>query len=185
MNRVPADQALQPHITAIGTGESPELIGQLLEKSQEANIRQYTPNDAAKRFGTKEMFAAWKAGGRDLYWLLGKNDDLAGIIWYGKKPFPFPADEEETPTETFAIRLYDGYNGKGLAVPAMRQTLRLHVQAARGRGEPVQGLWLETDTDNPAAIHVYTKFGYREVHRTDERITMVLPAAQITAIIEP
>jgi GNAT superfamily N-acetyltransferase len=183
MNSVVADEALQPYITAVANGDDDALISQVVAKSQEPAIKEFTPKDASKRFGTEEMFKAWKAGGRDLYWLIGQDGDLGGIIWYGKKAFPLDITLPEPPAETFAIRLYDGYSGHGLAVPAMKQTLRLHVQAATERGEPVSGLWLETDSDNPAAIHVYTKFGYHEVHRTAERVTMVLPASEIRSIV--
>jgi RimJ/RimL family protein N-acetyltransferase len=184
VNVFPANQALQPFILTIATGHDEQLEEQLFKKSREPNILQYTPKDAARRFGSKEMFEAWKAGGRELYWLLGNDNDLAGVIWYGKKPAPLRVDGAEQPSETFAIRLYDGYSGHGLAVPAMRQTLHIHVKASQARGEPIAGIWLETDTGNPAALKVYSRFGYHEVHRTDDRVTMVLPASEIANSIK-
>jgi ribosomal protein S18 acetylase RimI-like enzyme len=66
----------------------------------------------------------------------------------------------------------------------MRQTLRMHAQAAARRGETPAGIWLETDVDNPAALHVYDKFGYREVARDDERVTMILPSPEIAAAVK-
>lgn len=184
MDIVPANSDLQPPITGIATGSDRDLVRQLVEKSQEPAILKYTPKDSSQRFGTPEMFEKWKAGGREVYWLLGNDNDLAGIIWYGKKDFPLAMELPETPTETFAIRIYDGYSGHGLAVPAMRQTLQIHAQAARSRGEQPAGIWLETDTDNPAALKVYGRFGYQEVHRDEDRVTMVLPASKITEIIK-
>jgi RimJ/RimL family protein N-acetyltransferase len=184
MGLIPANEDLKPLILNIATGNDEQLEQQLFRKSQEPNILQYTPKDAAQRFGSKEMFEAWKAGGRELYWLLGKDNDLAGVIWYGKKAPPKQVDMPEQPSETFAIRLYDGYSGHRLAVPAMRQTLQIHAKASEARGEPLSGIWLETDTDNPAALKVYTRFGYHEVHHDDERVTMVLPASEIAAIIK-
>lgn len=185
LNKTPADSDLQPLIRTIATGSDQAVEEQLFAKSKEPNILRFTPNDAAKRFGDRAMFEAWKAGGREIYWLLGENDDLAGIIWYGRKDFPLALDTDlpEKPTETFAIRLYEGYSGHHLAVPAMRQTLELYEKAARERGEPMTGIWLETDTDNPAALKVYTRFGYREMARDAERVTMVLPASEIPAAI--
>lgn len=184
MNTVPANKDLQPFILSIATGAEPDLERQLFEKSREPNILRYTPKDAASRFGDKTMFDGWKAGGRELYWLLGKDNDLAGIIWYGKKAPPEGLDLPEAPSETFAIRLYDGYSGHGLAVPAMRQTLQIHARSAEARGERLTGIWLETDADNPAALKVYTRFGYEEVGRTPERVTMVLPASEIERIVK-
>lgn len=186
MNVTSADPELRPFITDVATGDNSKLEEQLFAKSRQPNILKYTPKDAARRFGDKQMFDTWKQGGRELYWLLGEEDDLAGVIWYGKKEFPLDMPGvEERPGETFAIRLYDGYNGHGLAVPAMRQTLRLHAQAARQRGERTPGIWLETDVDNPAALHVYGKFGYREVARDEKRVTMILPASEVEKLAGP
>jgi RimJ/RimL family protein N-acetyltransferase len=182
MKKVPADKDLQPLIRAVATGSDPDLERQLIEKSREPSILKYTPKDSSRRFRDQKSLEAWRAGGREVYWLLGQDDDLAGIIWYGKKDFPLDIDLPDRPTETFAIRIYDGYNGHGLAVPSMRQTLRMHALAAASRGEAPAGIWLETDVDNPAALHVYDKFGYREVARDDKRVTMVLPPSEITAI---
>ncbi len=183
MDITPANEDLRPLITHVATGADDSLERQLFQKSKQPNILKYTPKDAAKRFGDKEMFDTWKAGGRELYWLLGEKNDLAGIIWYGVKAFPLKTELPEPPSETFAIRLYDGYSGHGLAVPAMKQTLALHAKAAQTGGKPIAGIWLETDTDNPAALAVYTKLGYQEVHRDTERVTMVLPASEIRRII--
>lgn len=183
VTKEPADDRLQPFIRYVMHGNDPELARQLVEKSRQPNILKFTPKDASKRFGDEEMFKKWLAADREIYWLVGEDNDLAGIIWYGKKDFPLDIDTPEKPTETFAIRLYDGYSGHGLAVPAMRQTLRMHVRAARKRGEQPAGIWLETDDDNPAALHVYTKFGYHEVHRGEGRVAMVLPVAEIPAAI--
>ena len=184
MNTTPASPELQPLIINIATGSDYGLEQQLFEKSRQPNILEYTPKDAAERFGSKKMFTAWKAGGREVYWLLGHDDDLAGIIWYGKKDFPLDMDLPETPSETFAIRLYDGYSGHHLAVPAMRQTLKIHAKASLARVEQIAGIWLETDTDNPAALKVYSRFGYKEVHHTTDRVTMVLPVSEIRRLIE-
>ncbi len=179
MDTIPADKDLRPLITAIATGSDPELERQLIEKSRQPSILKYTPNDSARRFGDKRMFDAWRAGGREIHWLVGKDGDLAGIIWYGKKPLPLQLALPETPEETFAIRLYEGYTGHRLSVPFMRQSLAIHARHKLDRGEPVSGIWLETDVDNPAALAAYTKFGYDEVARDKERVTMVLNSSKI------
>jgi hypothetical protein len=164
-----APEDLKPLITGIATGSDRGLDQQLIEKSRQANILKYTPNDAAKRFGSQSMLDNWRAAGREIHWLLGANNDLAGIIWYGKKPLPLKVKLPETPAETFAIRLYDGYTGHKLAVPFMRQSLAIHVQNQEAKGEPANALWLETGT----------RFGYREVHRDEKRVTMVLDTDKI------
>lgn len=179
LQKFEAVEDLRPIIRCIAVGRDSGLEKQLVEKSRQPNILRFTPNDAAKRFGDQAMLEKWYSGGREIHWLLGEDDDLAGIIWYGKKPFPAEADLDEKPGETFAIRLYDGYTGHHLSVPFMRQSLSIHAKLREEAGEPLTGLWLETDVDNPAALAAYTKFGYREVARDDQRVTMVLDSARI------
>lgn len=174
LQRFEAGEGLRPLIASIAVGRDQDLEAQLINKSRQPNILRFTPNDAAKRFGDQAMLNNWLAKGREIHWLLGADDDLAGIIWYGKLPFPLQPDSEETPEYTFAIRLYDGYTGHRLSVPFMEQSLGIYARSKQEAGEPLTGLWLETDIDNPAALAAYTKFGYREVGRDDERVTMVL-----------
>lgn len=185
LTRFRPDDDLKPLIAAVAAGSDPDLESQLIKKSRQEPILKYTPKDAAERFADQSALDRWRAGGREIHWLLGPDDDLAGVIWYGKKPFPLELDLPEIPTETFAIRLYDGYAGHHLAVPFMRQSLALHAQAQRDRGQPIAGIWLETDNDNPAALKVYGRFGYQEVKRDDKRVTMVLPASVIAALPRP
>jgi hypothetical protein len=186
---IPADTVLQPLITYLAVGWDKGLEQQLLTKSRQASILQYTPKDAGQRFGSPAMLEHWRAKGREIHWLLGANHDLAGIIWYGKSPFPLDAQQfapqlmaSEVPQETFAIRLYDGYAGHGLARPFMQQSLRVHVQHQQANHQPVSGVWLQTDITNPAAIAAYIKFGYQEVIRDNTRVTMMMPPATLLAI---
>jgi GNAT superfamily N-acetyltransferase len=183
---IPADPALRPLITYLAVGEDEGLEQQLITKSRQPNILQYTPKDAAERFGNPTMLKAWRAKGREIHWLLGsKNNqdrDLAGIMWYGASVFPLDIPLPEIPRETLAIRIYEGYAGHGLARAFMTQSLKIYLQRKQVRGEPITGLWLQTDVTNPAAIAAYTKFGYNEVGRNKRRVTMVLPATQLLAI---
>lgn len=179
---VEVEESMKPITAYLAVGQDDGLDAQLIRKSQEPNILKYTPNDAAKRFGSIEMLNAWRAKGRDIHWLLGADNDLAGIIWYGKSKFPVDMELPEIPEETFAIRIYDGYSGHGLARPFMTLSLRTAVQLKQQRGEKVAGIWLQTDLDNEAACAAYTKFGYQEVARDGQRITMVLPSEQVLAI---
>lgn len=176
---VPADDSIKPLVTALAVGRDPDLERQLITKSKQPNILKYTPKDAKERFGSPEQFEKWLTKGREVHWLLGPDNDLAGIIWYGKSAFPLDMPLPETPQETFAIRLYDGYTGHGLARPFMRLSLKTAARLKEERSEPVVGIWLQTDTVNPAAIAAYTKFGYREVARDDKRVTMVLDSTAV------
>lgn len=177
------DEVMRPTVECIATGWSEELEDQLIQKSREPNTVRYTPNDHKKRFGDRQMLAAWKSRGRIIHWLLGPHKDLAGIIWYGASEFPYDLVLPEVPEETFAIRIYDGFAGQGLARPFMTQSLRIYVQQKQSNGEEVSPIWLQTDLDNPAALAAYTKFGYEEVHRDDKRVTMIISSRKIQSIV--
>ncbi len=181
--KYPVDEGLKIACEYIAVGSDENLENQLIKKSLQENVVKFTPNDYSKRFGNLEMFKSWQAKGRKLFWLIGPNNDLAGIIWYGKSDLPYNLKLEETPDETFAIRIYDGYTGKGLSNPFMRQTLRLFVEEKLKLGQKLPVIWLETDFDNIPAIKSYTKFGYKEVHRDEKRVTMILPSKTLSSII--
>lgn len=179
------DERMKPLITNLAVGRDAGLEAQLIAKSRQENILKFTPKDASKRFGDAPMLEQWLAKGREIHWLLGADRDLAGIIWYGKSEFPLSdVTLPEAPEETFAIRIYDGYAGHGLARPFMKLSLKTHVTLKKQRGEPVTGIWLQTDIDNPAAAAAYVKFGYQEVARDEKRVTMVLSSEQIQAIAD-
>ncbi|HVX57301.1 MAG TPA: GNAT family N-acetyltransferase [Candidatus Saccharimonadales bacterium] len=176
---IAADNSMKPLIDHLAVGRDAGLEEQLISKSRQPNILRFTPKDAKERFGDRAMLEKWLAKGREIHWLVGNDNELAGIIWYGKARFPLDIELPELPEETFAIRIYEGYSGHGLARPFMHQSLAVHVERRRARNEPITGIWLETDVDNPAALASYTKFGYQEVARDAKRVTMVLPSSQI------
>ena len=169
-------------VSSIITEDRADLINQLIIKSKQDNILRSTPKDASSRFVSVEHFHAWKSKGRVVHWLVSESDDLAGIIWYGKAKFPQDVSYQSKPDYTFAIRLYDGYQGHGLAVPFMKQSLKIFDSDLRDSGEVLQSIWLQTDVDNGAAIHVYSKVGYREITRDNKRVTMVIDRFAIDEI---
>lgn len=172
-------------IRQIAVGRDAELEQQLYEKSRQDHILHHTPKDAAKRFGSEAQFVQWLSKGRTLHWLLGEDRDLAGVIWYGKEPMPevaLPPHLHEAPDETFAIRLYEGYAGRGLAREAMGHSLAVRATQAVEHGDDSGGIWLQTNVDNPAALATYSGFGYEEIHRDEQRVTMVLPPDTIRNI---
>jgi len=180
----PADPALQPLIQAIGVGVDEDLIGQLVTNSRQAPMLEFTPKDAAVRFKDTAAFHAWQAKGRTVHWLLAEHDQLAGIIWYGPAACPQDLGLDFVPDETFAIRIYEGFNGHGLARPFMLQSLRLYVQQKQAAGQPINGFWLETDLDNPAARATYTKFGYQVISHDEARMMMVLSPSKIAELTQ-
>ncbi|HUD10879.1 MAG TPA: hypothetical protein VMS08_00590 [Candidatus Saccharimonadia bacterium] len=183
MNRIAPDPKLQPWIEYLAYGRNAKLERQLIEKSREPDILKFTPNDAGKRFGDQASLEQWLRSGRELLWLVGPDNDLAGIVWYAPKPFPLDITTPENPTDTFGVRLYHGYAGKSLAIPALEQSLYLEAGRRKSRGEVVPSIWGETDTDNPAALATYTRIGYRPVDTSNGRTTLILSAQRIEEII--
>jgi GNAT superfamily N-acetyltransferase len=179
------------------TAEEPELIGalvgteldirrgcnahygiQLVQKSKQEAIVRHTPADSQDRFKDPEAFQRWVEKDRYIHLLTSAEGDLCGIIWYGREAMPLAEDVSTAPNYFFAIRLYDGYRGKGLAKPFMRASL--NDLAAwlddEGKLESCRGVWLETSADNSAAMAIYPAFGYQEVGRltTDSHDRVVM-----------
>lgn len=182
MPKIEFGETYEPLIQYLTYGDSDKLQKQLIAKSQQPAILKYTPKDATSRFKDKSSLNNWLKKGREIFWLIGQNDDLAGIVWYGKSKYPLGTSQPGEPDETFAIRIYEGYSGHGLAVPFMKLSLKTLMELRQNTGFETNGLWLQTDIDNPAAVAVYTKFGYQEVARDDKRITMVLTKDKIREI---
>jgi hypothetical protein len=170
---------LQPVIKKLAVGEDHELELQLVAKSKQPHVLKSTPNDAAERFSSLEAIQERKkTKKRDYYWLLGANNDLAGIIWFGPKAFPLELQLPEHPIDTFAIRLYQNYLGKGLAVPFFEQSLSVEYARRQERGETMS-LWGVTDSENSTALAVYLKVGFEQVQTNEGRTYMIMPSKTI------
>lgn len=146
--------------------EIPEqYIEQLVQKSRQPHVMKYEGHeDAGGRFKDLKSYREW-AGSKEriVYLLLSENDDIGGIIWFGERENPAAPGYDVT----FGIRLYEGYVGKGLAVPLMQAT---HADAAKHF--PNKGLWLDYVKGNEAAERTYMKFGYSRIAEEDGRIVM-------------
>ena len=90
---IPVPDEMKPAVEYLGVGDDLALEEQLVIKSHQPHILHNTPNDAKERFGSMAMIQERKAKGRQMYWLIGPRNDLAGVMWYGKKTFPQAAVE--------------------------------------------------------------------------------------------
>jgi len=167
----------------IYSGLNEHFASQLIEKSRQETMLRYVPDDASRRFKDDDSINQWLTN-RDVFLLTdGQSLDLGGIIWYGPKGFPQELPNHlirqlGIPSHTFAIRLYDGYRGQGLAKDFMRETFGAYMwhMYQQGQLRNYTGLWLRVSEDNPAAIQAYTDFGFVEAARDDENhiIFMIL-----------
>jgi ribosomal protein S18 acetylase RimI-like enzyme len=167
---------------SIYTGVNAWYRDQVISKSHEPHILKHTPKDAESRFTNTAAFEEWYEKGRKLFLLANSSGHLGGIAWYGKETAP---DYLGTgANHTFAIRLYEGFTGRGLGKPFMRATLHNYM-GGLGREDIEQfgGIWLETCDDNDAAMALYPKFGFEIVGNDKERVGMVLSPESIREIL--
>jgi hypothetical protein len=175
-------ERLRPVIKHVAVGDDHDLEIQLVAKSKQPHVLKFTPHDAGDRFSTFESIQERKrTKKRDYYWLLGENHDLGGIIWFGPKTFPISLDLPEHPIDTFAIRIYENYLGKGLAKPFFEQALSIEYSRRQERGQSMS-LWGVTDTDNATALATYTKVGFERIHDEAGRTYLVMPTSVIAGI---
>ena len=143
---------------------SDEHINQLVVYSKEdPDVLQFTRD--AKRFVTHEATKQF-TDEADMYALLD-NDMVVGIIWFSSKPLPnkqftkiFDQNKYDT---TFAIRLYGEAKGKGLSLPFMKEAFTRFAEEK----EKSMGIWLQTRAENVRAIHLYEKFGFKQISDSD------------------
>jgi hypothetical protein len=164
-------------------GQHDMFLEQIVEKSRQPDIAARTPKDATQRFRSLETARQWLAGGRQLYMLTDEGGDVGGIIWYAYRRIPAKFRGKYQENHTFAIRLYEGYNGKGLSEKFMQDTLKdyfARLEAGAENAQDFRGLWLQTGTDNIVARHAYKKRGFEQIANDGQRVTMILPAEKIT-----
>ncbi len=135
----------------------------ILNSLNDPLLRSITPRDA-ERFRDTESALAF-LGDRTVY-TISNEDTLAGLIWFSEKKWPL--NLPNSPRFTYAIRMYKPFRGAGLAAPFSTKVVEDFTR--KHLGEP---LWLETNSDNATAIHLYEKTGWRkrgeykpEEHRT-------------------
>lgn len=144
----------------------PKFIDQIIEKSRQAHVMKFEADeDAGGRFKDREAYGSWAKKERVIYMLVNKNnDDLAGIIWFGKRQNP---NIDSKYALTFGIRLYEGYLGKGLSKPLMQAS---HSDVKNVFDDPY--IWLDYEAENFIAGKAYKSFGYEELGQADGRIIM-------------
>jgi hypothetical protein len=167
----------------IRVGLTPELADAIAQTALEPSIREYCPNDSAERFTDRAATQRWLSKGRAAFLLVKTAEDgnlqLAGYGWVGARA------NSHVPgaSSTFAIRIGEIGQGKGLAAPFSRIII---AGAAILYG--ADKLWLDAWDSNGAAVHVYHKIGAVEIDRqstqrprpsgetvTDTRVYMSLP----------
>lgn len=141
-----------------------EYAEQVIKKSREPHVMKFEGHeDVEGRFKDLSAYREWAEKERVVY-LLVKDKEVGGIIWFGKRENAAAGEEYKL---TFGIRLYEGCVGKGLSKPFMKVT---HEDLKRFY--PGENIWLDFAEDNVAAHKAYESFGYHTIGETDGRIVM-------------
>lgn len=120
-----------------------------------------------ERFGSWEAFCLWKSKGRSIYVFETPDGSLGGLIWFGEEMIPVDIEANSELMKyktTFAIRVYPGLRGKGLAKEMMAIAFRDFLASAG----LIEGIWLEVSSDNEVAIRLYQQFGFIPLTKSKE-----------------
>lgn len=156
------------HIEVYQAQELPDIfLDQLISKSREPHVLEYEGHeDAGGRFLDRQAFKSWARDKKRIFYLLLDGKNLAGVIWFGNRENPHI---DKSYNLTFAIRLYEGFVGKGLSKQFMNV-----AHAGMEEYYPGENIWLDFAADNLAAQKAYESFGYKYLVKHDGRIIMGL-----------
>ncbi|HRH24489.1 MAG TPA: GNAT family N-acetyltransferase [Candidatus Paceibacterota bacterium] len=139
----------------------------------ESDVELMKSTSDKRRFG-EGSFETWFKKERYAFALVD-GDALAALIWFGPEEMPHEFQSEHYVLgthDTLGFRSYEPYRGKRLMTDFSR-----FVIDAYARMRPGRTLWLQTNTDNGAAIRLYQKLGFIEkgVGTDNGRLVMVQP----------
>lgn len=138
-------------------GLTPEFADELAKLALEPSIQEYCIKDRTSRFANRDTAQKWLSKHRAAFLLFKREaneKELVGYGWTGTS-----ANENIRESEnTFAIRISEKAQGKGLAAPFA--TLIIHGSSAVFG---IKNIWLETWQSNAGAVHVYHKIGFKDV----------------------
>lgn len=141
---------------------------QIVAASKEPVMLEWVQNDASVRFPDKESAQHWFTVKERILYGLKRDIALTALAWFSPKPHPNP---QITAEYTYAIRLYEGMRGQGLARAVMAVTHEAFYEASGYKGPT----WLSVNAKNMDARRLYEKFGYEGTDQLDERIIMIRP----------
>lgn len=140
---------------------------QIIAMTRESAILEYCPRDAGERFTDMDATQHWLSKQRAVFLLAIPNEtgvlELAGYGWVGHGTSSHVPGGEIT----FAVRIGESHQGRGLARPFSALMLTGSAQLYGAKN-----IWLETWASNGGAVHVYHKLGFIDVgQQSDERPT--------------
>jgi ribosomal protein S18 acetylase RimI-like enzyme len=162
-----SDQKLIDHLAELGyeihSGLTTSYADDISKMCLQPSIKEYCPNDSGRRFTDQEATENWLSKGRAAFLLLKKEANhelsLSGYGWAGLEKSTHVMSGETT----FALRVGEADQGKGLATPYCRLIL-----AGAAAIYEAKNMWLETWSSDSAAVHIYHKLGFVDEDQVDD-----------------
>lgn len=123
-----------------------------------------------KRYKDLKSFNKEK-NNRFYYSLVSDNNELAGVIWFSRKPIPnkkFTVEfDKQNYGITFALRIYSKFRGKGLSYYFLDEAIKKYKKTISFKETKANNFWVSTSYNNLPAIVTYAKFGFGKVSSKD------------------
>ena len=148
-------------------GFKSNTVAEVVKNSLQPRILSMAPRDASERFVDEQTAMDWYHSSHDRqFYSLRSASVLAGIIWFTKSAL---GDAQYT----FAIRMYEPFIGKGMAIPFADATHQDLENIYKG------STWADININNLASRSFAYKLGYRAVDSLlvsdPQRVQMVRP----------
>ena len=182
----PSNEAHSHEKFSLNRGITHKQALQLIEfASNDTEVIDQTSD--AKRFADRASLERWlgKGGGRIIYTLADEQDNLCGIVWFGKEQMPkhdFIRDfDNEKYGITFAIRTYSGARGKHVSGKFMVGAIEDFIKRDFYKSTSNKGIWLETGESNIKARASYEHNGWEYVTKPDKnnRLLMIYNSPEV------
>lgn len=125
------------------------LASQLVAHARDEDMLGSVPLDAKGRFRSIEKADQWHMSKPNVVYSLSRAAELAGVIWFMENRF---AGAERT----FAMRIYQPFQGRGLGMAFARAT---HMDHELGGYDG--DTWLEVAREDNIARNLFTKLNYQ------------------------
>jgi ribosomal protein S18 acetylase RimI-like enzyme len=164
-------------------GLTESLIAQLISFATTDPALQSTSDP--KRFKDRDAFNEWLQKKREVYVLTNESDELLGIIWFGAKELPEKAEIQNVYRQshgiTFSIRIFAKARGQHLAKPFSQAVFAHYRNSSSYIDLNNNGIWLETDSDNAPALHLYKQLGFEQIgiNKENNRLLMTQTTQKI------
>ena len=136
------------------------IANALYEGAKDPVVRQFTHD--ATRFSTPDSVETWAEDPEKRPVIYSLADQaILGVIW-----FSHTESEHASAHDSFAIRMYEGGRGRGLASDFLEAA---HVDFHAQGGEST---WLRVRRENTTAQQLYSRHGYQITHQTKTFQTM-------------